>query len=81
MPSTLLLATDLVPGWFAAAFWVAFAALVALVVRDVRRAGGVRRVIAAVNEAIERHGTDIRADLDTDDGRGDVSEDPSDRPH
>jgi hypothetical protein len=72
---TVVLAAELVPGWFAAAFWVAFLALVAVVARDVRRAGGVRRVLTAVGEAIERHGAETRPD---DDGRG-VSEDPTPR--
>lgn len=61
-----VLAADdgLVPWWFAVAFWVAFAALVVIVVRDVRRLGGVRRVVE-----------ELRRRLSDDDGP-----DPSDPP-
>lgn len=38
---------DLVPWWFALGFWVVFATLTVVVVRDVRRAGGLRAVVAA----------------------------------
>lgn len=51
-PSTLTLATDLVPWWFAAAFWLAFAGLVTIVVRDIRRMGGFRAVARALREAM-----------------------------
>ncbi|MGY6502574.1 MAG: hypothetical protein ACXIVQ_16950 [Acidimicrobiales bacterium] len=47
-----VLAADLLPWWFAAAFWLAFAALVVLVVRDVRRLGGPRAVARALREAM-----------------------------
>lgn len=75
---SLLIAADLVPAWFAAAFWLAFIALVALVVRDVRRAGGIRRVMTALDEAINRQGAERRrpddADVDP------VNDDPTRRP-
>jgi hypothetical protein len=48
-----VLAADLVPWWFAAAFWLAFVVLVVMVVRDVRRAGGVRRVWDAVQASLD----------------------------
>ena len=47
-----ILAADLVPWWFALAFWVALAALVAFVIRDVQRLGGPRRVVGALRRAI-----------------------------
>lgn len=50
----VVIAADLVPWWFAAAFWVAFAVLVVVVVRDVRRAGGLRRTWLALQDAAER---------------------------
>lgn len=64
-PSTVL-ASDLVPWWFAAAFWVAFVALVVVVARDVRRLGGPRRVIdsikRALDERLESHDDDSGRD-------------------
>jgi Flp pilus assembly protein TadB len=69
MPSTVVLAADLVPTWFAAGFWVAFAALVVVVVRDVRRAGGIRRVLAALRAAIDQKEAGTSSDPE-------LSEDP-----
>jgi hypothetical protein len=53
-----VLAADdgLVPWWFAVAFWVVFAALVLVVVRDVRRLGGVRRVLAELRRRLDDAG-------------------------
>lgn len=56
------LATDLVPWWFALAFWVALVALVAFVVRDLRRLGGPRRVLGALRRAVAEWLDDDRAD-------------------
>jgi hypothetical protein len=50
----VVLAADLVPWWFAGLFWLSLLALVAVVVRDVRRAGGVRRVWEAVQAATDQ---------------------------
>jgi hypothetical protein len=69
MPSTLVLAADLVPRWFAAAFWVAFATLIVVVIRDVRRAGGIGRVLAALRAAIDQTKDGTRSDPE-------LSEDP-----
>lgn len=52
----VVFASDLVPWWFAVAFWVAFAALMIVVVRDVRRLGGPRAVARALREGIDRFG-------------------------
>ncbi|MDZ7679360.1 MAG: hypothetical protein U5K29_12515 [Acidimicrobiales bacterium] len=49
-----VLASELVPWWFAAAFWLALAALVAMAVRDVRRMGGPRTVLSRVRRAAQR---------------------------
>jgi hypothetical protein len=49
----LVLAADLVPWWFALAFWVALVVLAVVVVRDVHRAGGPRRMLATLQRAIE----------------------------
>lgn len=61
------IAADLVPWWFAAAFWLAFAALVAVVVRDVRRMGGPRRILDAIRQR--------RGDEDRTEGARDVNDD------
>ncbi|MFP3907080.1 MAG: hypothetical protein ACLFRV_07425 [Acidimicrobiales bacterium] len=53
-----VLASELVPWWFAAAFWLALAVLVAMVVRDVRRMGGPRTVLSAVRRAAQRRAVD-----------------------
>ena len=56
MPTkSLVVAADLVPWWFAVAFWLCFVALVAVVVRDVRRAGGLRAVIAEIRRVTGDH--------------------------
>lgn len=47
-----MIAADLLPWWFAGAFWIAFVALLVVVVRDVRRAGGIRLVIGSIRDAL-----------------------------
>ncbi|MBK5224453.1 MAG: hypothetical protein JJE52_16580 [Acidimicrobiia bacterium] len=65
----MVIAADLLPWWFAGAFWVAFVSLVVVVARDVRRLGGVRHVIREVRAhlAVTRTDGDI-ADGDTAEG-------------
>jgi len=60
--STFTIAADLVPWWFAAAFWIAFAGLVFVIGRDVRRLGGARQVTRALREAVTSQGDDRPSD-------------------
>lgn len=55
-----IVAADLVPWWFAMAFWISFVILAVIVVRDVRRVGGPRALWRAMQRAIDERGADRR---------------------
>lgn len=59
-PAGVPIAADLLPWWFAAAFWLAFAALVAVVVRDVHRMGGPNRILEELRRRRGRGDEDER---------------------